>query len=186
MVIGESSKLPENHDLIQQLTDTTYRLEANAAEIEERAAKREAKRDEEMKKIIQQNNYLHETINIMAAKVAETKAKAAVREERAAKRESKINEEMKQMKQEINEVITDLSAAMHRLVEKFAEMEIKKNEEAKQIIKENSKIIAKLKHKVLKQVADIDLLNVQFTEFRQQQGKHHYNLIFYLINMIYL
>ena len=34
MVKGECSKLPENHDVIQQLTDAIHRLEGNAAETE--------------------------------------------------------------------------------------------------------------------------------------------------------
>ena len=147
-VIGECIKLPENHDMFQQLTDAIHRLEDNIAETQERAAKREAKRDEEMKKIIQENNYLHETIHRLEAKISAT-------EERVA----------------------DLSVAMHRLEAKFAESEIKKNEEVKQIKKENSEIIAELNDKVQKQVADTDLLNVQFTEFREQQGECHYNSI---------
>ena len=142
------------------------------------AARREAKRNEEMKKIIQENNYLHETIHRLEEKIAAT-------EERATEREAKRNEEMKQMKQESSEVIADLSVAMHRLEAKFAETEFKKDKEAKQIKKENSEIIAVLSDKVQRQVADIDLLNAQFTEFREQQGKQHYSLI-YLSNNYFL
>ena len=167
MVIDECSKLPENHDVIQQLTDAIYRLEANAAETEEMAAKREAKRDEEMNKIIQENNYLQETIHRLEAKISAT-------EERAAEIEAKRNEEIKQMNQESNEVVTDLSVAMHRLEAKCAETEIKKNEEVKEVKKENSEIIAELSDKVLRKVADIDLLNAQFARFTEQLGKHHY------------
>ena len=132
MVFSECSKLPENHDVIQQLTDAISRMEAKAAEAEERAATREKKRNEEMKNIIQENNNLHEMIHRLEAKVAET-------EERAA------------------EIVTDLSEAMHKLEAKFAETGIQKDEEVKQIKKENSEIIAELNDKLLSQVADIDL-----------------------------
>ena len=71
-----------------------------------------------------------------------------------------------------------LSEAMHRLEAKFAETGVKKHEQAKQIKKENSEIIAELSDEVLRQVADIDLLNDQFTEFREQQGNPHYSPIY--------
>ena len=72
MFRGECNKIPKNHDLIQQLTDAIHRLEANDVQTEERAVKREAKRDEEMEKIIQEKNYLHETIHKLEANAAET------------------------------------------------------------------------------------------------------------------
>ena len=41
-VVAECSKLPENQDIIRELTDTVHRLEDKVAETQ-------AKRDEEMK-----------------------------------------------------------------------------------------------------------------------------------------
>ena len=86
-------------------------------------------------------------------------------EEKFAATEAKRD---KEMKQENKEVITDLSEAMHRLEAKFAETEVKKDEEMKQMKKEN----AEPNDKVQRQVADIDLLNAEFDEFTEKQGKH--------------
>ena len=47
VVVAECSKLPENHDLIRELTDVIHRLEAKVAEIE-------TKRDEEMTRLLKE------------------------------------------------------------------------------------------------------------------------------------
>ena len=57
MVVTECSKLPENHDVMNEFTDAR-RLEANTA-------KREAKRDEEIKSLQESYNRLKEELALI-------------------------------------------------------------------------------------------------------------------------
>ena len=160
VVVAECSKLPENHDVIRELTDAIQRLEAKVAETEIKRDEENRIMREEMQRIKQENS---QTIQGLVAKVAESMAKRV--------------EEMKQMKQQGNEVIAGLTEAMHRLEAKFAETEVEKDEQMKQMKKENSGIVAELSKTVQSQVADIDSLNKEFAEFTQQQGQHVYNSV---------
>ena len=75
LVEVECIKLPENFDIIRELTDTIHRLEDKITELEKRVAETEAERDEEMKKMQQKNNDLSQTIRQLEVKVAETDLK---------------------------------------------------------------------------------------------------------------
>ena len=137
VVVAKCSVLPENHEIIKELSKAVNRLEANVAEAD-------AKRDEEVKILRQENNDLSETIHRMEVKVAETVARRDADRRMIHETEARRGDEMKQIKQENNDLIAHLSEAMHRLESKFEEVKVKKNDEMKQMKK------------------DIDLLNAEF------------------------
>ena len=98
MVVCECAKLPENHDVIKELTDAMQRLEAKFSEAEERAATTEAKRDAEMKLMKQETSDLAKAMHRLEAKFAEE--------------EVKKDEKLKEMKQENSRMIAELTDAM--------------------------------------------------------------------------
>ena len=149
VVVAECCKLPENKDALKELTDAIHRLEVQVSESEETAAKTEAKTNEEMQKISQQNNNLFETIHRIEAKVVEM--------------EVNRDAQVELMKQETNEIITDLSEAVFRLEDKFAETDVKRDEELKPMNKENTGMMTEMNDKLQRQIEDINSLNAKFT-----------------------
>ena len=95
VVVAECSKLPENHDAVEVLTDIIHRLGAKVAETE-------AKIDEEMQKMKQDNIVLSQTIQRMEAKLAET--------------EVRKDEEMEKMKKENSRSMAELNDTFQRQV----------------------------------------------------------------------
>ena len=60
---------------------------------------------------------------------------------------------------------------------KLAETEVRKDDKMEQMKKENSRSMAELNDTFQRQVADINMLNAEFIELNQKQGRHYYNII---------
>ena len=99
MVVCECAKLPENHDVIREITDAIQRLEAKFSEAEERAATREAKRDAEMKLMKRETS---EVVTDLSKAIHRIEAKFA-------EAEVKKDEELKEMKREYSRMTAELS-----------------------------------------------------------------------------
>ena len=113
MVAAESSKLPENHDIIRGLTDTIHKLESRVTETE-------TKRDKKMNKMIQENKDLSETIHQLQVNAAITEAR---REEEVERLQESYNK--------ITDFITRLAEGLAQIEVKTADIELQTEEFAK-------------------------------------------------------
>ena len=94
MVVCACAKLPENHDVITELTDVMQRLEAKFFEADEKAAKTEA----EMKLMKQESNEvvkdLSKALHRLEAKFAEAEVKKGVELKEMEKKNSRMIAEL--------------------------------------------------------------------------------------------